>query len=51
MSTATNYQPTHRDIGDWRSELTYLQRKVSKSGSDRRRINALRSLLASHAKF
>lgn len=45
------YEPTRHDIHDWQCELAYLRRKDRKSQNDRRRITALRNLLATHAKF
>jgi hypothetical protein len=49
MSAQQNYQPTHLDIHDWQCELHYLLRKPAKREPDRRRIRALRQLIAQYA--
>lgn len=50
MQTKQSYEPTRHEIHDWQMELLYLQRKPAKREPERRRINALRTLIATHAK-
>lgn len=49
MTARENYIPTRHEIHDWQAELSYLLKQSNRSLKQRRRVGALRQLVATHA--